>query len=266
LTKEATVLSIAGSDPSGGAGIQADVKTIASIGVYGAAAITCITVQNSKGVQQIHSLPPQLVEAQIMAVIEDHLVTHIKIGMVGTIEIAKCIGKILQEFDGIALYDPVLAATTGESLLHKDTIQILKHSLLPYVQYLTPNRDELSILSGHTISSLNSALRSGRELLATFSNLEGLIVKGGHLKENEKEIGDYLLLQTGGMIVSKRKRINISNLHGTGCTFSSAFTSFLCMGDTPDTALQNSGEYMDRVIRSGVSRKIAQSGDNGPLQ
>ncbi len=261
-----TILTIAGSDPSGGAGIQADLKTMTSIGVYGAAAITCLTVQNSLGVQEIHPVSADLVQAQVKAVLDDHNVSYIKIGMTGTVEIVECLGRILHTFSGSVVYDPVLAATSGASLLTKAGISALNSSLLPGVTYLTPNGSELELLSNKRIQSNEDAINSAHSLLDMYSTMKAVIVKGGHVNETAKNISDFLVQQDGNVYESKRERIhNNNNLHGTGCTYASALASYLCLGDDSISAFQQAGQYMDKIIRFGVDKRIVKSGSNGPL-
>lgn len=260
-----TLLSIAGSDPSGGAGIQADLKTITALGVYGAAAITCLTVQNSHGVKSIQNLAPDFVQAQITAVLEDHAVTHIKIGMLGTLEIAKRIDLTLKDFAGTVIYDPVLAASTGESLLTGDGLQFLKDQFLTNVSFLTPNISELEQLSGGTIRGTEDGLRCARELLAHYPKMKGIVVKGGHLESAKDTVSDYLVMDNDIDYESKRKRIVNSNLHGTGCTYSSALASFLCLGNDPESAFHKAGAFMDKIIRAGTNTQLVKENINGPL-
>jgi hydroxymethylpyrimidine/phosphomethylpyrimidine kinase len=265
LKKIPTVLSIAGSDPSGGAGIQADLKSMTAIGVYGAAAITCLTVQNSCGVQDIKPLAPDFVRAQIQAVLDDHMVTHIKIGMLGSVGIVAVVADILQTFTGTVVYDPVLAATTGESLLAGNGLEYLSQKLLPYVSFLTPNIHELETLTNHSISTATRAIASARELLEMYSNMQGVVVTGGHLDGENAEIKDSLVMQNGSIEESKRKRINTSNLHGTGCTYASALASFLCLDETQEIAFQKTGMFMDKIIRAGIGVQVVDKNTNGPL-
>ena len=143
-----TVLTIGGSDPTGGAGIQADIKTLTMLGVYGAAAITCVTVQNSHGVTAIQPLDPELVAAQIRAVLDDHHVHHVKIGMVGSTPIARAIGESLAGFEGEVIYDPVLSATTGQPLMEESGLDSLRRELLRRTTILTPNLPELARFRG----------------------------------------------------------------------------------------------------------------------
>lgn len=265
LLLQPTLLTIAGSDPSGGAGIQADLKTMTSIGVYGAAAITCLTVQNSHGVQEIRPLAPDFVQAQIQAVLADHEVTHIKIGMTGNGEIIDCLSRQLHSFTGTVIYDPVLAATTGDPLLQTDAIFTLMKELLPKVSYLTPNTSELQLLSNKTITSSADAISGAKVLLKRYPEMKAVVVKGGHLAESATSVSDFLVQADAIICESKRRRLQNPNLHGTGCTYSSALASYLCRGNDIVTAFQLAGDYMNTIIEVGMDTSASSSPGNGPL-
>ncbi len=260
-----TLLSIAGSDPSGGAGIQADLKTATSIGVYGAAAITCLTVQNAGGVQMIQPLAASFVKEQIMAVMTDHAVSHIKIGMTGTTEIINILEGLLDIFEGDVVLDPVLAASTGEDFFKTDGAGLLKSRLLKHISYLTPNRMELEQFTGKPLTTLPEAVTCAARLLSEFPAMKGIIVKGGHLQQGSKEITDCFVEQDGTVTESKRRRINNVNLHGTGCTYATAFSSYLCLDNSPAAAFLQAGSYMDNIIRAGAQKTVSKSRSNGPL-
>ncbi len=260
-----TLLSIAGSDPSGGAGIQADLKTMTTLGVYGAAAITCLTVQNARGVQQVVPLAPELISDQILAVLADHRVSHIKIGMTGSTEIIACLAELLKEFTGEVIYDPVLAASSGGSLFQGEGFAILLESLLNRVHYLSPNCSELGILAKQKISSSEQAIRCAQTLLSRYPAMKAVLVKGGHLEESSPLIRDLLVGPKGVEGKSSRKRVENPNLHGTGCTYSSAFASYLTLGEDRISAMKLAGDYMDRLIRVGMDQSVSLSPQNGPL-
>ncbi len=260
-----TLLSIAGSDPSGGAGIQADLKTMTSIGVYGGAVITCLTVQNSRGVQEIYSLPPDFVRKQVEAVLVDHNVTHIKIGMVGTAGIMETLGEIVESFTGVIVYDPVLASSTGESLLLKEGLPSLQKHLLSRVTILTPNMGELELLTDTRLSSAKEAVAAAKTLLETCPCMQAVVIKGGHLQPERAVIHDFLVGRDGTFHESKRKRRESRNLHGTGCTYASALASYLCLGHDLAPAFQLAGVYMDQIIQAGAGDSVVKSGSNGPL-
>jgi hydroxymethylpyrimidine/phosphomethylpyrimidine kinase len=259
------VLTIAGSDPTGGAGIQADLKTMTAIGVYGAAAITCITVQNSRGVSESVPLDPGLVFRQAQAVLADHHVTHIKIGMIGTIEIATALGELLTGYQGEVIYDPVLASTTGQSLLSCENFTGLHSQLISKVTVLTPNGDELAQLCQQSIATPEEAVRCATLLLARHEHLRAVIIKGGHLEPDSADIRDYLVLKNGEVIVAKRPRISSANLHGTGCTYASAFAAYHCLEPEYQKAFFLTSAFMDTIIAQSSTTTLTTIGGNGPL-
>ncbi len=265
MTIQPTLLAVGGSDPSGGAGIQTDLKTMTVIGVYGAAAITCLTVQNSLGVEKIQPLSSDFVKKQIMAVLADHNVTHIKIGMTGTGEIVKCLGQILKTFKGCITFDPVLAATSGKSLISDGDISCLTHELLHRISYLTPNIPELEQLTDRQIQSSGAAIDSAQVLLNSNPFMKGVIIKGGHLDENDATVFDFLVLKNDTVHEARRKRINNKNLHGTGCTYATAFTSYLCFKNDPVSAFYQTSQFMDSIIRFGIGKTVTRNCLNGPL-
>ncbi|MCX5870489.1 MAG: bifunctional hydroxymethylpyrimidine kinase/phosphomethylpyrimidine kinase [Deltaproteobacteria bacterium] len=260
-----TVLTIAGSDPTGGAGIQADLKTMTVIGVYGAAAITCITVQNSRGVTESVPLDGGLVVRQVQAVLTDHDVTHIKIGMVGAIEIARALGKLLASYQGEVIYDPVLASTTGQSLLSCGSLAELSDQLISKVTVLTPNCSELEQLCRQKIATPEEALACARGILARHEHLRAVIVKGGHLEPEKPDIYDYLVMKNQEVRISKRIRIRSANLHGTGCTYASAFAAFHCRENDYPKAFFLAAAYIDSIISKSSTISLVKSGTNGPL-
>ncbi len=260
-----TLLSIAGSDPCGGAGIQADLKTVTSIGIYGAAAVTCITVQNSRGVTRISPLASELVTAQIRAVLTDHDVTHIKIGMTGNSEIIEALDVTLCHFSGEIIYDPVLTSTTGESLIMGDALKTLRAGLLTRVSILTPNISELQAISHQKITSVEDALLGAGKILKRYPQMKAVIVKGGHLDEGGFELTDYMVQPGKPHCKSNRKRHDNQHLHGTGCTFSSALAAYLCLNNTMESAFLKAGNYMDALIKTGRGISVTKNSFNGPM-
>lgn len=255
---QATVLTIAGSDPTGGAGLQADVKTMTIIGVYAAAVVTCITVQNSRGVKRIEPLEPDLVADQIWSVLEDHHVTHIKIGMVGTAAIAEAINRTLKDFTGEIIIDPVLLSTTGQELLQPSDIAAMKSNLVSRATILTPNLPELSAIMGMATTDPEQTLAAAGSLLDEFSNLRGVVVKGGHAT-GEKEVTDFLLYRSEKIIKlvsSTRPSIESRNTHGTGCTLASAYAAYHCLTGNDELAFLNSTNFIQLALKISSSRKI----------
>jgi hydroxymethylpyrimidine/phosphomethylpyrimidine kinase len=212
------VLSIAGSDPSGGAGIQADLKTFAARGVYGMAVLTALTAQNTRGVWGIHAVPAAFVADQISAVLADIRVDAVKIGMIANAEIAEAVADALAGHERVpVVLDPVMAAKGGASLLKRDAVEVVVERLLPLARLLTPNLPEAALLLGMPEASDHDAMADqARRLLALGST--AVLVKGGHLA------GGYspdVLVSSGQEIWFEGKRTATPNTHGTGCTLSS---------------------------------------------
>ena len=260
-----TILSVAGSDPSGGAGIQADLKTFNSIGVYGAAAVTCITVQNSNGVSAIHPLPHEYIKKQVEAVLADHHVTHIKIGMVGTLQIARTLGEILRFFNGQIIYDPVLASTGGQELFEPGYIQELKSTLIDQVTVLTPNKSELELLCSKSCASGLEMRKCADILLSQFNRMEAIVLTGGHIKENKAMVTDILVTRKGRETIDNRPRHQHPHLHGTGCTHASAFAAYHSLTGSLKQAFRLSGQYMDKLIIRSMNQQVVAGNTNGPL-
>ncbi len=266
--KVETVLSIAGSDPSGGAGIQADLKTFVSIGVYGAAAITCLTAQNTRGVSAYLPVDPYFVRKQVELVLQDLFVTHIKIGMTGTEEIIKVIGDLLADFKGEVICDPVIRASDGHALLEKESVVCLCDHIINRATVLTPNLAELRIITGKACTDPNEAVQAGIALFDRFKGLRAVVIKGGHLEEETETVTDHLLAREGesGNIITKtasHKRVRTENTHGTGCTFASAFAAFHMLKGEYEQAFLNAVNFVDRLVNKSASLKFGTG--CGPL-
>lgn len=246
------VLSIAGSDPTGGAGLQADLKTLTSLGVYGAAVPTCITVQNSGGVSRVEPLSGALVAAQVAAVLDDLAVDIVKIGMLGTSDIAKALGPLLADFRGWIVVDPVLSASTGQDLTQSPAPLLLVGQLAGQRVILTPNLPELARLTGQALVSHAEAVTAGRKLLADHPSLAALVIKGGHL-DSDDQVCDTLLQPQGEPLLDQRPRHPGPDFHGTGCTYASALAAFLAQGQDPARAFKDAGAYMDSLIKCSLS-------------
>lgn len=258
---QATVLTIAGSDPTGGAGLQADLKTMTILGVYAAAVVTCITVQNSRGVTLVEPLEPELVAEQIRAVLEDHDVTHIKIGMVGTAAIAEAINRTLAEYSGEVIVDPVLLATTGQELFKPSDLAVMKLNLISRATIITPNLPELSTIAGMATDNPEKALAAAGSLFDEFINLRCVLVKGGHIT-GEKEVTDFLLYKSEKIIKlvsSSRPFIESRNTHGTGCTLASAYAACHCLTGDDELAFFNSTNFIQQALEISRSRKIVKN-------
>lgn len=259
-----TVLSIAGSDPCGGAGIQADLKTMTMIGVHAAAAVSCITVQNSHGVTEIVPLEGRLIRAQIEAVLADQYVTHVKIGMVGGAEAARAMGAALEGFGGEIVLDPVMAASAGDAPLHGGALEALRAAMVDRATVLTPNLPELALLAGLPIATEEELAVAAGRLLADHPRLRVVIAKGGHGADQGRIIDS--LVTRGGRVSRGHDRIATRNTHGTGCTFASAFTAFHCRVGDDRRAFALAVDFMDQLLRAGAGAEIVRNrGGAGPL-
>lgn len=254
------ILSIAGSDCSGGAGIQADLKAITALGGYAATAITAITVQNTTGVRAIHTIPPEFIRGQIEAVMEDITPDAVKIGMINDIftihVIAECIRKYRPHH---VIFDPVMVSTSGSKLIEHDAIAFIKKELFPLANLITPNLDEAEILTGTSIRNLEDMKEAAKALLSYGS--DGVLVKGGHLKG--EVMYDVLQEKAKVPVVLTGKYIDSKNVHGTGCTLSSAIATFLALGNTMPDAVEKAKTYIAGAIEAGKDVFIGHG--NGPL-
>lgn len=256
------VLTIAGSDSGGGAGIQADLKTISALGCFGTSAITAITAQNTKGVNAIFPVSPEIVERQIQAVLSDIGTDSIKIGMLHSVEIIKTVAGTLKKFrmNKIVL-DPVMVATSGDKLIEDNTVHALTEYLFPLAAIITPNISEAEILTGTKIFSKDDMIKSARKLLDFGS--ESVLLKGGHLKGNI--LYDIYIHKQGknDIRLFKNRKIHTNNVHGTGCTLSSAIASFMAHGEETEIAVEKSIAYLQVAIKNGKNYRTGQG--NGPV-
>lgn len=257
------VLTIAGSDSSGGAGIQTDLKTFAACGVYGMSAITAITAQNTMGVRGIQNITPDMVQEQIAACIEDIGVDAVKIGMLSKAAIIGAVGESLRHFAPTHIVlDPVMISTSGYDLISEDAKQLLVDTLLPMAEVITPNLNEgtciASLITGATWV-LPTSLAEMETMARTIQNHTGqaVLLKGGHLTE---KASDLLLSADGTLYVFDSERIDTKNTHGTGCTLSSAIAAYLALGHTLPDAVKRGKAFITAAIRHSLA--IGQG--NGP--
>ena len=259
----ARVLSIAGSDSGGGAGIQADLKTCAALGCYGMTAITAITVQNTLGVTGIHSIPLDTVRGQIDAVVNDIGVDAVKIGMLATPEVVSVVADAIRrhQIKNVVL-DPVMVATSGDRLIAPETAQVLVKELFPLATVITPNLDEAAMLLGRGIDGIAELDAAVADLLAL--GAPAVLLKGGHLSgelvmdvlgQQGQSADQYLRLQS--------QRIVTHNGHGTGCTLSSAIASFLAQGLALEQAVTEARSYILGAIEAGAD--VHTGHGHGPL-
>ena len=240
------VLIIAGSDSGGGAGIQADIKTVTALGSYAMTAITAVTAQNTRGVKKITPIPTKNIQKQITMVLDDIGANGVKIGMLHNTSIIKCVYSILRKYKlkNIVL-DPVMISKSGTKLINNSSIRYLKKLLLPMSNLVTPNIPEAEALTGYSISNKKEMIKAAKKILNMGS--ENVLLKGGHLKN--KMIFDILATKQGIKVFTKRK-IRTKNTHGTGCTLSSALATCLSQNKNIVKSCEISIRYVDKAIAS----------------
>ncbi len=241
----AVALTIAGSDPSGGAGIQADLKTFHQFGVYGEAVITLITVQNTRGVDRVEFLAPDLIADQIRAVLDDIPPAAAKTGALGNCGIIEAVAGLAAGFPFPLVVDPVIVSKHGAALLEADAVDALKTRLLPHAFLVTPNLDEAALLTGVEVRNM-AEMRKAAEKLAALGP-RAVLVKGGHLGDGDAT--DVLFYQ-GEFREFTSPRIATRNTHGTGCTLSAAITAGLASGRELPEAVARAKRYVTAAIRS----------------
>lgn len=254
-------LTIAGSDPSGGAGIQADLKTFAACGCYGESVIVAVVDENTVGVSGVHPIPVSFVTGQMKSVLDDVGADAIKIGMLHSSELIRAVKDTLAMYPikNIVL-DPVMVATSGDKLLQEEAIQTLKEELIPSVRIITPNIPEAEILLGRKIDRQEEMPDIAREL--SFGRSVSVMLKAGHMKESR--LVDILYNAESDEIVElPSQRIQTKNTHGTGCTFSSAIAAFLAHGQSLNDAVANAKEYIYQAIVAGADYEIGKG--HGPV-
>ena len=238
-------LTIAGSDSSGGAGIQADLKSFAANGVYGASVITALTAQNTKGVTGIHQVPADFVTAQIDAVFSDLVIGAVKIGMVADLGVIDAIADGIDRWSPKHIvFDPVMVATSGDRLLASEAVDALRTKLFPRASLITPNLLEAAALLDEPVATSESAVAAqGQRLLAM--GCRGVLIKGGHGQGPEST--DYFVTVTGTITLSA-PRVATKNTHGTGCSLSSAIAANLATGCDMETAVRNAKAWISAAI------------------
>ena len=254
-------LTIAGSDSSGGAGIQADLKTFSALQVYGASVITAVTAQNTLGISAIHSIPSSNIAAQLRAVLLDLDVKAIKIGMLGESSAVDAVAGVLHEFCcPLVVIDPVMLSKSGNVLLHPDALALMKKRLFPLTTVFTPNLPEAAALAGFSeptsLSEMYQILEPLHEL-----GVPWVLLKGGHLPAEEQAID---LLSDGKRVFELRAdRYITQNTHGTGCTLSSAIAAGLAKGLDVERSVRKAKQYVTAAIAAADSLEVG--GGHGPL-
>jgi hydroxymethylpyrimidine/phosphomethylpyrimidine kinase len=254
------VLSIAGSDSGGGAGIQADLKTISALGCYGMTAITALTAQNTCGVRAIHAVPPEMLRDQIDAVLEDIGADAVKIGMLHAPEIVLTVAIAIERHAlERVVFDPVMVATSGAVLIDEAAIAVLVQELFPRTTLITPNLDEAALLVRRPLQTEGDMEAAATELLAM--GARAVLLKGGHLQG--EVVSDLLALGNGEKIWMRDARIHTPNTHGTGCTLSSAIASYLALGQALVPAVQAARRYIRGALQAGAQVRTGRG--SGPL-
>lgn len=254
------VLSIAGSDSGGGAGIQADLKTFAALGCYGMTAITALTAQNTLGVRSIHAVPLQILADQVDAVVEDIGVDAVKIGMLHSADTVRTVAAALRRHAlRLVVLDPVMIATSGAKLIDDAAIDVLVRELFPLAAVVTPNLDEAALLVKHPLRGEADMEAAARQLLEMGAN--AALVKGGHLEGGT--VSDLLLARGAAPVWMRAPRIASANTHGTGCTLSSAIAAQLALGADLVQAVQAAREFVRGALAAGA--RVRTGAGSGPL-
>lgn len=262
--KYITALTIAGSDSSGGAGIQADLKTFSALGVYGASVITVLTAQNTQGVYSIMPVTPNFVGEQIDAVFTDLEINAVKVGMLFSSAIIKEVVLKLKKYNPKNLIlDPVMFAKSGDKLLEDSAIEILINELLPLAKIITPNLKEAELILGREITNYNEFEKANEEIISK-NNIEAVFLKAGGFQDNNSN--DLLSIKENNIINHlwlESKRIDTLNTHGTGCSISSAITANIAKGFSLFDSVKKSKEYINKAIISGAEYKLGKG--KGPI-
>lgn len=251
-------LTIAGSDSGAGAGIQADLKTFAALGVYGVTVVTAVTAQNTVGVRAVQEINPGVIAAQLDAVAEDFPIAALKTGMLSSAAVIEVVARGIQRHRLAPLViDPVMVAKSGDRLLREDAVDALRQFLLPLARVVTPNIPEAEVLAGLRIRSLDDRISAGRRILSL--GARAVVVKGGH--STADPVVD-LLIEPEGVSQFSAPRITTDQTHGTGCTFSAAITAGLAGGLSLQAALGEARAYLTRAL----SEAPGLGHGHGPLQ
>ncbi|OCK50021.1 bifunctional hydroxymethylpyrimidine kinase/phosphomethylpyrimidine kinase [Chryseobacterium sp. CBo1] len=258
--KYPSVLTIAGFDGSGGAGIQADIKTISALGCYATSVLTALPVQNTQGVRNIFPIPVEAVSEQIEAILDDIFPDAIKIGMVHTPELVETIVKTLAKYKKVPIvFDPVMVATSGHRLIEEKTIETIIEKLFPISDIITPNMDEAAILAKMEVKNLDDMKIAGERIKEL--GCKNILLKGGHLET--EMITSLLYNDQNDYQTFKSEKVDTKNTHGSGCTLSSAIASFIARGKSMDEAVAFAQYYVSEAVLKGSDVQTGKG--NGPL-
>lgn len=238
-------LTVAGTDPTGGAGVLADSKSFHSRGVYGMAAVTSLTAQNTMGVQDVYNVPAEFLERQLHSIFSDELPHAMKSGMIATVEMMEIIAETVKKHDVPYVIDPVMIATSGDSLIEENSIEFLRDSLMPLSANVTPNIHEAEKITGLKIEN-ESDVRKSAEIFLYELGIQSVTIKGGHL---DGDAIDYLFTRDDEVAVSE-PRIDTKHTHGTGCTFSAVITAELAKGKTMEESFKTAKKYITSAIKN----------------
>lgn len=257
MGKPARVLSIAGSDSGGGAGLQADIKTLSALNCYAMTAVTAITVQDTTGVHGIHPIPPNIVREQIVRVLGDIGADAVKIGMLGADSVVSAVGEALNAYGSVPLVlDTVMIAKGGTTLLDEDGVAALKAQLIPRAALATPNAPEAAMLTGMRVETVDDLVKAGQSLLE--QGAKAVLVKGGHL---DGAVVTDALVKAGKVQLFEARRIDSRSTHGTGCTLASACAAGLAQGMDLFDAVARAHRYVQNAILAAPGF----GSGNGPL-
>ncbi|MCW5230557.1 bifunctional hydroxymethylpyrimidine kinase/phosphomethylpyrimidine kinase [Verminephrobacter eiseniae] len=260
IRRYARVLSIAGSDSGGGAGIQADLKTFSALGCYGMTAITAITAQNTCAVTGIHGIPPEMLKAQIDAVVQDIGVDAVKIGMLHSPAVVRVVADAIRSHRlPQVVLDPVMVTSSGDRLMAQETVGVLVQELFPLAVLITPNLDEAGWLLGRSIDGVPALEQAAHDLLHL--GARAVLLKGGHLPG--AQVVDVLAVQGAPLLCMQSPRIATHNGHGTGCTLSSAIAAHLALGRPLPQAVEQARHYILQAMAAGA--QVTTGHGHGPL-
>ncbi len=255
-----SVMTIAGFDGSGGAGIQADIKTFSALGCYATSVLTALPVQNTTGVRKIYPIPIEAVSDQIEAVLDDIFPQAIKIGMVHTPQLVEAIAATLGRYPKIpVVFDPVMVATSGHRLIEEETITTITEKLFPIADIITPNMDEASLLAGMEVKNLEDMRTAGEKILTY--GCKNILLKGGH--QESPTVTSLFFDENGSQHSFETEKLATVNTHGSGCTLSSAIAAYLARGEALYDAVALAQDYVFEAISSG--KDVVTGKGNGPL-
>ncbi len=265
MMKYNTALTIAGSDPSGGAGLQADLKTFSALGVYGATAVVAVVDENTTGVYGVHPIPESFVAGQIRSVLTDIGADAVKIGMLHSSELIRTVLATLRDFPDVRniVLDPVMVATSGDPLLEADAVGTLRDELIPYSRVITPNLPEASLLLGETVCHQDQFEDAARALSGIGGGNVSVMLKAGHIENTDIIVDIFYNAETDSFLRLPSQKVETVNTHGTGCTLSSAIAAWLAKGTDLNTAARFGKKYIASAIIAGADYKIGTG--HGPV-